>query len=202
MITELGLNTLEKLMNAYLRLDPDCLKPLHSYHGKTARVVIADWKFDFYLQVSDSGFYLSSRPTEEISTSIEGNLFDLFKMVCARGAQPTLVSQHIKIGGDLDFGQALYKTMSAIDIDWEEHLSRLVGDTVAHQVMQQGHKAFNVLKRSLGLLRDNTQEYIQEEARFSPSIAEVEDFYADIAKLRNDVDRTEKKIELLLRNRE
>ena len=73
-----------------------------------------------------------------------------------------------------------------------------MGDNLAYQFMRQARGALGWLKNSMAVLRENTQEFIQEEARLSPSVAEIEDFYAAVASLRDDVDRLEHKIRLKL----
>ncbi|HYF97705.1 MAG TPA: hypothetical protein VD770_01850, partial [Coxiellaceae bacterium] len=73
-------------------------------------------------------------------------------------------------------------------------LSKFIGDTLAYQVMQKARGTFKWLKQSFDTVCGNTQEYLQEEARFTPSAAEVEDFYQAVATLRDDVDRVEHKI--------
>ncbi len=198
MITQLSFSAFEKILNAYLGLDPEILARLSEFQGKAAKLSLIDLKLSLYIEVCKDGFHLENYQQQKVITEIEGSSFDLFKMAISQDAQTKLISSHIKITGDLSFGQSLYKIMRDIDIDWEEHLSRLIGDHLAYHCMRGARGALDWLKKSMGTLRDNTQEYLQEEARLTPSPAEVEDFYDSVAKLRDDTDRLEHKISHLL----
>ncbi len=202
MITAFTIQSLEKIINAYVKLDSETLESLSRIQGKTAQIIIQGWETGFYVQAHASGFCLTTSSHQTPDTIIESSLNALFKLGFASEKNPALVSKEIKIQGDLEFGQALHRILRNIDIDWEEHLSRLVGDTAAYQMMKQARKALNWFKDSTKKFCENTTEYLQEEARYTPSAAEIEDFYQDIFRLRNDVDRTEKKIEWLLKKRQ
>lgn len=202
MITAFTLETLEKIINAYVKLDPETLESLSQIQGKTAQILIQGWETSFYVQAHASGFYLSLSAPQYPEAVIESSVGSLFTLGFSSEKNPVFVSNDIKIQGDLEFAQALYRILRNIDIDWEEHLSRLVGDVAAYQVMKQLRKTLGWFKSTAKKLRENTTEYLQEEARYTPSSAEIEDFYQDVFTLRNDVDRTEKKIEWLLKKRQ
>jgi len=198
LMTDFAFTTFEKLINSYLSLDPETLTQLQNFQGKTAKLTFVDLHLAIYIEVIEKGFHLRSYSEQAVCTHIEGSCIDLLKMVSSQDKQPKLISAGIKIQGDLDFGQGLYKILREIDIDWEEHLSKIMGDNLAYQFMQQARGGLSWIKKSIAILRENTQEYIQEEARLTPSLAEIEDFYQAISQLRDDTDRLEHKIRFLI----
>lgn len=59
----------------------------------------------------------------------------------------------------------------------------------AHALGQAVRGAAAWLERAGGALRMNTAEYLQEESRAMPAPLEAQAFYADVEKLRDDVER-------------
>jgi len=91
----------------------------------------------------------------------------------------------------------MQQILSHIDIDWEEQLSRLVGDTPATFISKGLCTAINFGKSILDSIKRNTEEYVHHEAKLCPTREDLELFYNDVATLRNDVDRLEAKLNLL-----
>ena len=85
-----------------------------------------------------------------------------------------------------------------LDIDWEEALARRSGDVVAFQVSNQLRVFGDWLRQSGDSLLQTSSEYLREEARVTPTEVEFEVFQAAVTDLKNDVARTEARIQQLL----
>ena len=77
-----------------------------------------------------------------------------------------------------------------------------MGDTVAHQAGQLARNTQGWMKQSTQAMRLNTQEYLQEEARFLPADAELSDYYAQVDQLRLDSERLEARLTRLLKKKD
>jgi len=94
--------------------------------------------------------------------------------------------------------QAFWRVIKVARPDLEEELSRFTGDVPARAVGNavRGLKAFG--DRVWSTLAENSSEYLQEESRQVPPKLEVEAFYQDVAKLRDDVERARQRVAALL----
>ncbi len=102
-----------------------------------------------------------------------------------------------EIKGDAQVGQAFQKFLRFARPDLEEELSRLIGDTAAHQ-LARGFKGFMAWgKKSSEAMALNTAEYLQEESRDLPSSAEAQHFMAAVDTLREEADRLEARLRRL-----
>ena len=122
----------------------------------------------------------------------------LFKDITPVLAAPALFQGAVKIDGDTETGQAFQDLLADVDWDWEEQLSRVTGDVIAHQTGKLAKQAKQLLSDSRDTLAQDCSEYLQEEAQWLPTQIEVDYFLADVDRLRDDVARLEARVKRLL----
>jgi ubiquinone biosynthesis protein UbiJ len=81
--------------------------------------------------------------------------------------------------------------------DVEEELSRIIGDTPAHQALRLVRLATGFGRRAATTGMRNVAEYLAHERRDLVPRAEAEDFYRGVERLREDLDRLEARAGLL-----
>jgi len=103
----------------------------------------------------------------------------------------------VSIEGDTELAAALSKVLRNMSWEYEEDLSKLVGDIPAHQIAEFGRKAASeVRKQSLNIAEMFT-EYWQEEQPMIAKKRHVQQFMQDVELLRDDVERLDKRIDKL-----
>lgn len=100
----------------------------------------------------------------------------------------------IKITGDTHLATELAKVLSNMRWDYEDDLSKLVGDVPALKAGQLGRLAVNSIKDSSSNLVDMLSEYWQEENPLIAKKRHVDAFNSEVDTLRSDVERLEKRI--------
>jgi len=106
-------------------------------------------------------------------------------------------SGEVLIEGNVETGQAFKAILDEMDIDWEEQLSKLTGDLIAHQIGNSARHARNILQHGCTTMKQDTSEYLQEELRVLPSRVETENFSAGVNRTSMDVERLEARIKRL-----
>jgi ubiquinone biosynthesis protein UbiJ len=81
--------------------------------------------------------------------------------------------------------------------DVEEELSKLIGDTPAHQALRFVRSVAGAGRRAAATQVRNVAEYFAHESRDLVPRAEAEDFYRGVERLREDLDRLEARAVLL-----
>jgi ubiquinone biosynthesis protein UbiJ len=110
---------------------------------------------------------------------------------------PDGAMKEVRIDGDAEFAQTLARLAREVRWDAEEDLSRFVGDVAAHQFMQLA-RAFRAWGREAGQrLAQTTGAYLQDEDPTLARKSAVEQFGRDVATLRDDCARLEKRLQLL-----
>ncbi len=188
---------LETALNKYLALDPEAPDKLKAFDGKTLCIEINGLNKNLYLLINDNKIAVVNNHDAEPDTIISGSPAALFKLGVHRDTAPLFFAGEVEIRGDTRLGRKFKSLLADMDIDWEEHLSSLIGDIAAHRVAD----AFNQFRKwresAAANFADDVGEYLQEESRDVVSGAEMEVFYQQVDRLRDDTERLKARIEQL-----
>ncbi len=197
------LSAVETAINTWLKLDNEALPRFAELDGKIIRLHITGLDFNLYFFPSTSGIQvLGNYPCEEdggvVDATIHGSPMALIKLGTSSNAGETMLKSDVEIDGELRVAESFSNILKEVDIDWEELLSKLVGDIVAHQAGQVARGANSWFKDTVESLRLNTGEYISEESKLSPADAEIRQYLDDVDDMRMGVDRVATRINNLL----
>lgn len=103
----------------------------------------------------------------------------------------------IKIDGDTHLATELAKVFSHMRWDYEDDLSKLVGDVPANKIGEFSRHTAATVRETTANLADMLSEYWQEEKPMLAKKRHVEQFNADVDSLRADVERFEKRLNKL-----
>ena len=179
---------LETAINAYLQMDPDTLQKLSHFSDKVIAIELQDTRIVLFCLPQASGMTIMSQYQGEPDTTISGRPVSLAKLGILGDTQ-VMFAGEVTIRGDVELGQHFKKLLENMDIDWEEHLSRIAGDVVAHKTGQAIREMASWWRNNRVRAQENGQEYLQQEVQIIPDKEEVEDFYAAVDTLRDDVAR-------------
>lgn len=197
-IRDFALENLERSLNGLIALDPDALPRLARLHGKVIRLQLTGIELVLHFVPGHDGrLRLLGQIEGEPDCSLSGSPFDLMRASDPKQGSAQLFAGRVRIEGDQQLAQQFSEALAAIDIDWEEQLSRLTGDALAHEVGRATRGIRTQADRFASSATDNLSEYLTEEARLLPHRYEVEDFVDDVDVLRDDLERLEARIALL-----
>jgi len=184
-------------LNAYLALDPDTREKLAPLTGKVIAIELRGLSIRFYFRVTDTGLHVEPHYEGEIDTTLRGTPLDLLAAGITKNEGNTTLTGDLEISGDVEIGHQFQQFLQNIDIDWEEHLSRLVGDVAAHQAGNVTRSYIQWQRSSRKNLEQDIGEYLQEEGRYLPHPHEIDSFLSAVTVLRNDAERLELRIQRL-----
>lgn len=215
------LAAIETAINTWLKLDGEALPRFAELEGKIIRFHVTGLEVNLYFMPSASGIQVmgnyplihdinndanSAETTEpdekmaKVDTTIHGSPVALIQLSTAKNAGATLLESDVEIDGDMRVAEKFSEILREVDIDWEELLSKLVGDIFAYRTGEAARSATNWLKDSVAAMKLNAGEYISEESGLSPADAEVKEFMDEVDEVRMSIDRLEARINLLVEN--
>ena len=193
---------LELALNTWLRLDPDSLARSAALFGKVILVELvfttagaAGPRLSFYLLPGAEGIQVTASYPDAPHIQIRGTPLALARQF-HQGSDAGLASG-VEVQGDNQVAKAFQALLSGIDIDWEEQLSRLVGDALAHQVGTGVRELQTWGRQALTTLLTNAAEYLQQETRDLPPSGAMAAFLDGVDTLRSDTDRLEARVRRL-----
>ena len=195
---------IETAFNAWLALDAETYgtaqTQLQSLQGKLICLHVTNPDLRLYFLPTAERVMVASDYAATPDVTIHGSAIALMHLANANDSGKAMLANGIKIDGDLGLGTRFSQILREVDIDWEELLSRAVGDLVAHQMGQLARTSKGWLDDSAHAMRLNTQEYLQEESRVTPADAEVRHYLDAVDTLRLDTDRLEARLKRLEQN--
>ncbi len=197
-IRDLALEAIETLLNQLIALDPAAMQRLAGWHGRVIAIALRGTGLTFYFIPDQQGrLQLLGRYEGEPDCTIEGNPLDLMRASDKEQGSAQLFNGHVVISGDTDLAHRFSEVLGKLNIDWEEQLSRYVGDVAAHELARAARDASAQGQQAVDRLQQNISEYLTEEARLLPHPFEVEEWIRGVETTRDDVERLTARIRLL-----
>lgn len=194
---------LEQIINKVIGLDEQFPVRLRTLQDKIIEIELTDLHICLYLFFcADGSVRLMSQYDGAVDASIRGSSFSLTRMGLSDKPNDLVMSGDIKLDGDIHIAKQAHEIIASFHIDWEEYLSKLTGDVIAHQVGNVVKEVTNWGKQTVDTLTRDLADYIVYEKAYVPTQHEMEEFLNAVDVLRGDVDRLAARIQLLEQKRE
>lgn len=188
---------LERTLNAYLRLDGEAFSRSQSLQGKVIALHIKGLDWTLYCLPGIDDIQVMGEYGGEPDATISGSLGSLIMLSQSEDSSSAMLKSDVEIKGDLQVAQAFSRLLTEASIDWEEMLSRVIGDIPAYQAGSAIRRGNGWVKESADAMKLNTAEYLSEESRLVVAEAELDEFVESVDELRMGADRLEARINAL-----
>lgn len=195
-LTTAAFAALEQAVNAAIALDPHTVKRLERLEGKVLAVRVRGLEITFYLAPQRGGLRVMSHYDGPPDAVLTGTPLDLAQLTAGPPGQGMFTGR-VTLDGDVELGQRFQQIIGGLDVDWEEHLSRLTGDVIAHQVGNLARGFFGWTRNAADNLGRDGAEYVQDELRLMPTRQEADVYFSAVDELRSDCDRLEARVHRL-----
>ena len=186
---------LESLLRRHIDSSSQAQAMVDKLEGKTLAIKFRSGQWQLYVSVEDAAISITATSDRDPDVVVETSALTLVRLTA--GTDPRGLAQEMSLSGDIDTGQDFLELFRRAHPDWEEELSRLVGDVAAHQI---GNLARDTVRwgTSVGTtLAANVREFLQEESRDVPSTSEVRAFLDEVDVLSEDAARCEARLKKL-----
>lgn len=188
------LSAQEVILNRYLNLDPESKAHLRKLSGKVIKV---EWvPLTYYWLFKSDSIYLSKDYNGPTDLILRGSTFDFLRVAFIK-KDKALTDIPLQVLGDMEFGKQFKEFFSNLEIDYEEQLSKLLGDVTAYPMIQILKTIRCWTRQNIENLGENLTNYVQTEMNWLVSDEELQLFFSDIDELRNDCARLEARIKRL-----
>lgn len=182
------LSPLSATLNHLLAQEPWARRELQLHSGKIVCVAVGG--VPLRLRVSGDGM-LETAPEEEAArVTIHVRLADLPLIVQNRER----AFSYVKIEGDAELANTLSSLSKSLRWEAEHDLEKVLGPVAAVRVAAGARAALAAVKTGHQKLAANVAEFLLDERPVLLRPAVVEAFSADVARLRDDVERAAKRL--------
>jgi ubiquinone biosynthesis protein UbiJ len=197
---------IESLLNRGIQSSPEAAALTRRLTATSLRVNVPDM-LSIRATVIGSRLLLSrvaesdEGAAETASATITGSLGALLRLAGgtdSRGRDGQRVATPAaQVQGDAEIANLYRQLLNCARPDWEEELSRLVGDMAARRLSRLATGAFDWLRRTRTTAADNIAEYLQEESGLLVTKTELDEFLQGVDDLREVAARIEARLGLL-----
>ena len=191
---------LDTALNAWLHLDNESPTKLQAMANKVICMHITGLEVKLYFFPDATGIYTLTEYTGKPDVTIKAPPISLMRLTTASNAGKTLLDSDVVIEGNMQLSEQFSDVLSGVDLDWEEWLSQLAGDIVAHKAGEASRGAAAWLAETKDAMQMNVSEYLQEESRLLPAEAEIAYYMDQVDTLRADADRLDARVKRLQKN--
>lgn len=176
--------------NHLLRGSPWALEKLISHAGKSIAVRVGPIALKY--QIGPTGELTTA--SNEVSPDVTIEMNPTLLMLAAGEGRSAL--NNAKISGDTALAQALAYVAQNINWDFEEDLSKVVGDIAAHRISSTFRDVGAWAKQSADSFLMMSKDFWTEERPTIAKRPDLEKFVVEVDELRDAVARLEKRLEL------
>jgi ubiquinone biosynthesis protein UbiJ len=194
---DVSLDVAERWLNRYVSESTAAMDLLEELAGSSFAVRIEGTGLACVLIAETDRIALKAEVGAPTAT-LRAAPIDLLRLVRAGGVA-SLKGTRAELTGDLQIAERFAELLRLARPDFEDELSRWIGDVAAHEVGRAVRHAAAWLGKASAALRMNAAEYLQEESRALPAALEAEAFYGDVERLRDDVERAAARLQRLER---
>ncbi len=188
----------ETACNSALAQDPEVRERLGALEGKVIAVELLGLGIRLFFFPHAQGVQVLSHYEGEADTTVlRGAPLSLLRLSLSAKPADELFAGGVELRGDTATGQAFQDILRALDLDWEELLSRVAGDDIAHQTGRLLRSAGAQLRHTGRTVEMNVSEYLHEEADLLVNRHAIDDFLHAVDDLRSDADRLEARVHRL-----
>ena len=178
--------------NRVLSFDPQALRRCAEMQGNIIAIELVDVERTLYCHPGNWGLRISVQtPPREADAIIRARLMALANLAFSGDKLSSSMEQRIEISGHVSVAQKFQRLLQEIDIDWEEQLSKLLGDAVAFRIGQGVNHTRNWAQESARSFSEAGRDFLQNDSASLPSNSEFKRFNQQVTEMRNAVDRME-----------
>jgi ubiquinone biosynthesis accessory factor UbiJ len=190
------LTPLESLFNRSIAASAQARALCQRLDAKVLALHVEGLPIELYFKSNGQHMALDTKFDGTADATLSGTPLSFLRLAGPR-PEAALRTGAVHIRGDAEVAQAFSELLKHARPDFEEELSRVIGDLAAHQVGNAARSALGFASRAADTFAHNLAEFLQEEGRDVPSRTEAEEFIAGVDSLRDAVDRLEARLALL-----
>jgi len=198
-IPDAALAALEQSLNHYIAMDPEGAERLAPLQGRIICLEFIGFGWRLIVIPGIDRLQIFNDYAAEPDCTLRGTPIGFARMALAEHREDELFSGAVSVEGNTEIAHAFGDVIQGLEVDWEEQLSRLLGDPIAHQIGARLRSTARWGKQSAQHLTRDLNEYLQEEARLLPTVYEVQAFLDAVDTLRDDTERMAARVERLMR---
>ena len=190
---------IEISINKLQQLDPSTQKKRKQLENTIIGVVLKEFDKTLYFVISLHKIDILSQFEGQCDCFIHVSLYAISELKNNQQLTTLIKNGKLDIEGDIEIAQKFAQLMTKMEIDWEEHLSHLLGDVLAHQLCYCARELHKYNCKQLNNLSNHTANLITDELKIAPSGLQVAYFCEQVDDLNNQFSQLDISVQRIIR---
>ncbi|MEO8747864.1 MAG: SCP2 sterol-binding domain-containing protein [Rhodanobacter sp.] len=186
-LRKLAGRVLQTALNHALALDPDAQQQLAALNGKSVQLYLRGPEMTFAVRVA-AGQLQVGRARADESLRVTTTPGVLLGVALSRGSD-NIAPGKVEIAGDAGLARRVETLLSTFAPDFEEAFTRLFGDVLGVPIARATQQTLHHTRDTAVHLREDTADWLRDEARLALGPGEVEGFLDGVDVVRERSDR-------------
>jgi ubiquinone biosynthesis protein UbiJ len=185
-------------LNRVLALDSTALPRLARLSGRVIAVDCTAPALQLFILPSGEGLQLAGQWAGETDCRLRAPAASLLRLATGKDKTAVLHSPQVELDGDSAALLELAGILQDLELDWEYELSRWLGPLASQLLGSHIRSRANWTGQTLDSLRLNLADYLSEESRSLVGQREADARFAELDRLKLDLDRLDARIERII----
>jgi ubiquinone biosynthesis protein UbiJ len=186
----------ETALNQLIALDPQSQRQLPSLQGRQIAFKVQEFPWRLVITAQPNGLWLNSHD-EPVACDIRVKLSSLPALTDQSQITQLIRQDALQLDGDLATLQKFSAFFQTLDPDWEEALSRWLGDAMAYRVGTALRQIQRAIRDKFTQQVDVATALLQDELRLTPVQIEFDLWQHDIRQLNQRTEQLARHIQAL-----
>ncbi|MNF31416.1 SCP-2 sterol transfer family protein [compost metagenome] len=192
------LASVELGLNRVLALDSTALPRLARLSGQVIALDCTAPALQLFILPSGEGLQLAGQWAGEADCRLRAPATSLLRLATGKDKTAVLHSPEVELDGDSAALLELAGILQDLELDWEYELSRWLGPVASQLLGSHIRSRASWTSQTLDSLRLNLADYLSEESRSLVGQREADARFAELDRLKLDLDRLDARIERLI----
>lgn len=197
MLSAALLSAIELGLNRVLALDSTALPRLARLHGRVIAVDCQAPALSLYILADGDGVRLAGHWAGDVDCRLRAPAASLLRLATSQDKTAVLHAPEVELDGDSAALLELAGILQDLELDWEYELSRWLGPVASQLLGSHLRSRVRWTGQTLDSLRLNLADYLSEESRSLVGQREADARFAELDRLKLDLDRLDARIERL-----
>ncbi|MCK5818018.1 MAG: SCP2 sterol-binding domain-containing protein [Psychromonas sp.] len=189
----------EMSLNKLQQLDLSSKTKRKQLENKIIGIVLKELNKPLYFVISMNKIDILSQFQGQCDCLIHVSLHAISELKNNNQFTTLIKNGQLDIEGDIEIAQQFAQLMTKIDIDYEEHLSHLIGDIFAHQLCRFFASVYKYQRKKLTHLSNHSANLITDELKIAPSRIEVAHFCEQVEDLNDHLLQIDSSIQKIIK---
>ena len=185
-------------LNRVLALDSTALPRLARLSGQVIAVDCTAPALQLFILPSGEGLQLAGQWAGAVDCRLRAPVASLLRLATGKDKTAVLHSPQVELDGDSAVLLELAGILQDLELDWEYELSRWLGPLASQLLGSHIRSRANWTGQTLDSLRLNLADYLSEESRSLVGQREADARFAELDRLKLDLDRLDARIERII----